>query len=335
MLASAWSLLKETVSEWSEDGAPRLGAALAYYSVFSIGPLLLIAVSVASIVFQSDAVRQEVMVQIGKVVGDKGAQAVQALLNNASVGGHSTLGTIIGVGVLLFGAIAVVVQLKDALNIIWDVQDSGTSGFWGYLRKYGVSLAAVLGLGFLLAVSLITTTVISAAATWLSGLLGGGIPGWVFAALNFVADLAVLTLLFALMFKLLPDTDVAWKDVWIGAALTTLLFIAGKYAIAFYLGQQGLESTFGAASSIVLILVWIYYSSQIVFFGAEFTQVYARRHGSRAGAADRNLASAGALSKAEAVDAHVKQNLPYLAYVAIAGTVGLVVGAVWARHETS
>ena len=241
MLASLWSLLRQTVSEWSEDGAPRLGAALAYYSVFSIGPLLLITISVASVIFQSDVARHEVMVQIGKVVGDKGSQAVEALLNNVSVSGQSTLGTAIGIGVLLFGAIAVVVQLKDALNIIWDVQDAGTSGFWGYLRKYGLSLAAVLGLGFLLAVSLISTTAISIAGTYLGSLLGTGIPAWVLTALNFAADLAVLTLLFALMFKLLPDTEVAWTDVWIGAALTTLLFIVGKFAIAFYLGRQGLE----------------------------------------------------------------------------------------------
>jgi membrane protein len=335
MLSSAWSLIRQTFNEWSGHGAPRLGAALAYYSVFSIGPLLLIAISVASLAFQSDAVRQEVMLQIGKLLGDKGAQAVQGILNNVSIGGHSTLGTVIGVSVLLFGAMAVVVQLKDALNIIWDVEDSGAGGFWGYLRKYGLSLAAVLGLGFLLAVSLITTTVISAAGGYLSTLLGGGIPSWVFTAINFAADLAVLTLLFALMFKFLPDTEIAWKDVWIGAVLTMLLFVAGKYAIAFYLGRQGLESTFGAASSLVLILVWIYYSAQILFFGAEFTQVYARRYGSLSGsAAGPAVAAQGALSKPEAIDAHVKQNLPYLAYVAIAGTVGLVVGAVWGRQAT-
>lgn len=335
MLASFWSLLRQTFNEWSEDGAPRLGAALAYYSVFSIGPLLLIAISVASLVFEHGAVQREVASQIGKLIGVQGAEAVQALMANISVGGQSIFGTLIGIGVLLFGAIAVVVQLKDALNIIWDVDTSETgSGVWYYVRTYGLSLAAVLGLGFMLAVSLFTTTIISTIGTvWFAG-----VPAPLLAGVNFFADLAVLTALFALMFKLLPDTEVAWSDVWLGAAFTTLLFIAGKFAIAFYLGRQGLESTFGAASSIVLILVWIYYSAQIVFFGAEFTQVYARSHGSRAGEVHghRDTSGAGsALTKSEAIDADIRQNLPYLAYVAIAGTVGLAVGMLMARNSNA
>jgi membrane protein len=328
MLASFWSLLRQTFYEWSEDGAPRLGAALAYYSVFSIGPLLLIAISVASLVFEGGAVQREVVNQITKLVGQQGAEAVQAILANVSIGSQSTIGTVLGIGVLLFGAVAVVVQLKDALNIIWDIEPDG-SGIWYYVRTYGLSLAAVLGLGFMLAVSLFTTTLISTAGT----LWGSGLPQSVMAAINFIADLAVLTLLFALMFKLLPDTEVAWSDVWLGAAFTTFLFIGGKFAIAFYLGRQGLESTFGAASSIVLILVWIYYSAQIVFFGAEFTQVYARTHGSRAAETHGHRDTSGELTKSEAVDAHIKQNLPYLAYVAIAGTVGLAVGALMMRKS--
>jgi membrane protein len=328
MFSRFWSLFRQTLSEWSEDGAPRLGAALAYYSVFSIGPLLLIAIGVASLVFQSGVVEQQVINQISGLVGERGAEAVKAMMANASIGNRSQLATIIGVGVLVFGAIGVVVQLKDALNIIWDVEEPQSSGLWGYLRKYALSLAAVLGLGFLLAISLFTTTVISTAGT----LWGASVPPAVLTTINFVADLAVLTLLFAMMFKWLPDTQIAWSDVWVGAAITTLLFVAGKYAIAFYLGKQGLESTFGAASSIVLILVWIYYSAQIVFLGAEFTQVYARRHGSHAGMARGDQDRPRALTKTEMVDAQIKEAQPYLAYVAIAGTVGLVVGAVLARN---
>lgn len=328
MLTTAWSLLRQTVSEWSDDGAPRLGAALSYYSVFSIGPLLLIAIGVASLVFESGAVERGVMDQISKLIGPQGAEAVKGMMANASVGNRSLTATIIGVGVLIFGALGVVVQLKDAMNIIWDVEEQESSSIWSYIRKYGLSLAAVLGLGFLLAISLTTTTLISTAGS----LWGSSVPPSVMTAINFVADLAVLTLLFAMMFKWLPDTEIAWSDVWIGAALTTVLFVAGKYAIAFYLGKQGLESTFGAASSIVLILVWIYYSAQIVFFGAEFTQVYARRRGSHAGTGRAEPGTAVALSKPEAINAHVQQNLPYLAYVVIAGTVGLVVGAVLARQ---
>jgi membrane protein len=328
MLSSLWSLIRQTFSEWSEDGAPRLGAALAYYSVFSIGPLLLIAISVASLAFEAGAVEQGVMAQISKLVGEEGAMAVQSLLSNAALSGGSILGTVIGAGVLLFGAIAVVVQLKDALNIIWDVEEESAGGIWGFLRKYALSLAAVLGLGFLLTVSLFTTTVLSA----MGSALGSGLPPGLMAAINVVADLAVLTLLFAMMFKWLPDTEIAWSDVWVGAALTTVLFVAGKYAISLYLGQQGLESTFGAASSIVLILVWIYYSAQIVFFGAEFTQVYARTHGSLAAQPHGHRDTSGALTKEEAVDAHIREHMPYVAYVAIAGTVGLAVGALLARN---
>jgi len=330
MFSSAFSLLRQTFNEWSEDGAPRLGAALAYYSVFSIGPLLLIAIGVASLAFESGTVEQEVVNQIGKLIGEQGAQAVRGLLANASIGSRSVIGTIMGIGLLIFGAVAVVVQLKDALNIIWDVEDPGTSGWWGFARKYALSLAAVLGLGFLLAVSLFTTTTLSTAGTlWASSL-----PPWLMTSFNFAADVVVLTLLFAMMFKWLPDIDIAWSDVWAGAALTTALFIAGKFAIAFYLGRQGLESTFGAASSIVLILVWIYYSAQLVFFGAEFTQVYARRRGSHAGTPDHSIREVSpALSRAEAINAEINRNLPVLAYVAIDGTVGLVVGVAWARSE--
>jgi membrane protein len=329
MLASSWSLLRQTLTEWSEDGAPRLGAALAYYSVFSLGPLLLIAIGVASLVFKSGVVEEQVIGQIGGLVGDRGAEAVKAMMSNANVGNRSLIATIMGIAALLFGAIGVVVQLKDALNIIWDVDAPQSSGLWGYLRKYALSLAAVLSLGFLLAVSLLTTTVIGTIGT----LWGSSVSPALLTGVNFIADLAVLTLLFAMMFKWLPDIEIAWSDVWVGAAITTALFVAGKYAIAFYLGKQGLESTFGAASSIVLILVWIYYSAQIVFFGAEFTQVYARRHGSHAALEHGHRDSSGAPpSRAEAVDAQVREGLPYLAYVAIAGTIGLVVGAVMARN---
>jgi membrane protein len=331
MLANAWSLLRQTLSEWSEDGAPRLGAALAYYSVFSIGPILLIAIGVAAIVFESSDVQNQVIAQIGGLIGSQGAETVRGLLANASVGNRSLVSTLIGVGLLLFGAIGVVAQLKDALNIIWDVEEPDAGGLWGYIRKYALSLAGVLGLGFLLTISLVTSTAIGAL-----GQYWAGFPEGLVTILNFAANFGVLTLLFAMMFKWLPDIDLEWRDVWVGAAVTALLFNVGKFLIAVYLGKQGLESTFGAAASIVLILVWVYYSAQIVFFGAEFTQVYARRFGSLAGAAhgQRDTSGAGgqSLDKTQAIQAHVQQNLPYLAYVAIAGTIGLAVGALLARN---
>jgi len=331
MLSNAWSLLRQTVSEWSEDGAPRLGAALAYYSVFSIAPLLLIAIGVASLVFESGVAQEAVIGQIRGLVGDQGAEAIKGMLENAAVGNQSSIATAIGVAVLLFGAIGVIVQLKDALNIIWDVEEPEAGGVWGYIRKYALSFAGVLGLGFLLTISLLTSALMGAAGKY----LGTGIPEGLLTALNFALNFGVLTLLFAMMFKYLPDAEIAWRDVWIGAAFTALLFNVGKFAIALYLGKQGLESMFGAAASFVLILVWIYYSTQLVFFGAEFTQVYARQHGSLAGVPHGHRDSAGAArgKKADpaAIDAHVKKNLPYLAYVAVAGTVGLAVGALLTR----
>jgi membrane protein len=305
MLANAWWLLKQTFSEWSEDGAPRLGAALAYYSIFSLGPLLIIAIGVASLFFEGGGVQQQVMGQIRSLVGDQGAQAIEAMLAGASKGSQPLLATVIGLVALLFGALSVVVQLKDALNIIWDVDRTPRSGVWGYIRTYALSLGAILGLGFLLTISLLSSALIAG----MGQSFGSGLGEAGLHAVNFAVNFVVLTLLFALMFKYLPDRTIAWGDVWLGAALTALLFNLGKFLIALYLGKQGLESTYGAAASIVLLLVWIYYSAQIVFFGAEFSQVYARRFGSLSKIvpspddtreADRMAANAGSLSFAVA-----------------------------------
>ncbi len=276
MISTLWSLIKQTFREWSEHGAPRLGAALAYYSVFSLGPLLVIAIGVASLVFDSGAVQIQVIDQISGLVGQQGAEAIKTMLASSAGGNQSVIATAIGFVVLVFGALSVVMQLKDALNIIWDVEAPKAAGVWGYIRSYVFSLAGVLGLGFLLTISLLSTALISG----LGQSFGSGWSEGLLHAANFALNFAVLTLLFAMMFKWLPDIQIAWKDVWIGAALTAALFNIGKFLIALYLGKQGLESTYGAASSIVLILVWIYYSAQIVFLGAEFTQVYARRFGS-------------------------------------------------------
>jgi membrane protein len=329
MLGNGWFLLRQTFSEWSEDGAPRLGAALAYYSVFSLGPILLIAIGVAALVFEASSVQDQVIAQIGGLVGQQGAEAVRTMLASASLGNRSLISTLLGVGILLFGALGVVVQLKDALNIIWDVEEPDAGGIWGYVRKYALSLAGVLGLGFLLTVSLITSAAVGGL-----GKYWGGFPEGLVTVLNFAANFGVLTLLFAMMFKWLPDVDVEWRDVWLGAAVTALLFNIGKFLIALYLGKQGLESTFGAAASIVLILVWVYYSAQIVFFGAEFTQVYARRFGSLSHVPHGHRDTSGnpPEENPEAIHAHVQEGLPYLAYVAIAGAVGLAVGVLITRH---
>ena len=318
MFANAWSLIRETFSEWSEDGAPRLGAALAYYSIFSLGPLLIIAIGVASLFFDGGAAQQQIMGQIRSLVGEQGAQAIEAMLASASKGSQSFIATAIGLALLLFGALSVVVQLKDALNIIWKVDRTPISGIWGYVRTYGLSLAAILGLGFLLTISLISSAFIAGMGqTFASGFSEAALH-----AVTFVANFLILTLLFAMMFKYLPDTSIEWRDVWLGAALTALLFNLGKFLIALYLGKQGLESTYGAASSIVLILVWIYYSAQIVFFGAEFTQVYARRFGSLRAIAPRRSAT---MSDMEGVSADAGS-------LSFAVAAGMVLGALLARE---
>ena len=256
---------------------PRLGAALAYYSVFSIGPLMLIAIAVAGFFFGADAVRGQVSAQLTGLLGQAGANAVETMLAGASQRKEGILATVVGIVTLLLGATGVVVQLKDALNSVWEVDERAGSGIWGFLRSYIVSLAGILGLGFLLLVSLLLTTALSAG----SNLFAPFLPETVLQIFSFLVGFAVSSLLFAMMFKWLPDAEIGWRDVWLGGVVTAALFEIGKFLIGFYIGKQGLESTFGAASSIVVLLVWVYYSAQIVLYGAEFTYVYAKHHGSR------------------------------------------------------
>jgi membrane protein len=276
-MSAWWSLLKETAASWSNHKDARLGAALAYYSIFSLGPLILIAIAVAGLVFGHDAVRGEVSAQIKGLLGDAGAQGVEAMLASASKPQEGVLATIFGVGTLLFAAVGVVVQLKDALNTVWEVEPSRSSGVWQFARTYLVSLAGVLALGFLLLVSLLFTALLAAGGKYIDPFLPEGATH----AVSFAISFGLTTLMFAMMFKGLPDTHVRWQDVWLGAALTAALFEIGKFLIGFYIGKQGLESTYGAAASLVVLLIWVYYSSQIVLMGAEFTHVYAGRYGSR------------------------------------------------------
>jgi membrane protein len=276
VMSSAWSLIKETALSWSNHKAARLGAALSYYSVFSFGPLIVIAIAIAGLVFGQDAVRGEVGAQLRDLLGDAGAQAVNAMLAGASTPREGIVATIFGIGMLLFAAVGVVVQLKDALNTVWDVESPQGSGVWYFVRTYLVSLAGVLALGFLLLISLLLTTALSAGGKYIAPYL----PEAAMQVVGSLISFAVITLLFAMMFKWLPDTKIAWRDVWLGAVITALLFEIGKLLIGLYIGKQGLESTFGAAASLVVLLIWVYYSSQIVLMGAEFTHVYAKRRGS-------------------------------------------------------
>jgi membrane protein len=276
-MARWWSPLQETANQWLEHKDARLGAALAYYSIFSLGPLIVIAIAIAGFVFGAETVQTQVIGALHSLLGDSGAQAIDAMLKGANKPREGILATVIGVGTLVFAAVGVVVQLKDALNTVWEVETPPGSGIWRFGRTYVWSLAGVLSLGFLLLISMLLTATLSAAGKYIAPYL----PEAMLQIAGFVASFAVIAVLFAMMFKWLPDTPIAWRDVWLGAILTAALFEVGKFLIGLYIGKQGLESTYGAAASIVVLLIWIYYTAQLVLMGAEFTNVYARRDGSR------------------------------------------------------
>ncbi len=240
-----------------------------------MGPLLLIVTSVAGLFFGADAARGSLTAQFRALLGETGGKAVEAMLAGASSQQSGRLAAITGLVLLLVAALCVVVQLKDAMNTIWNVEEPQEAGLWWYLRTYLISFAGILGLGFLLAVSLVISAVLGALSSW------SGSAAAIGEVINFVVSLAVLSVLFAMLFKWFPDTEVAWGDVLPGAVATALLFNLGKFAIGWYIGTQGLESTYGAAASIVVLLVWVYYSAQIVLFGAEVTHAYASERGSR------------------------------------------------------
>jgi membrane protein len=280
----AWlSQLQETASRWSEHKDARLGAALAYYSIFSLGPLIVIAIAIAGLVFGAEAVQAQIFGALHGLLGDSGTQAIDAMLKGTNRPREGIFATVIGVGALVFAAVGVVVQLKDALNTVWEVKTPPGSGIWRFVRTYIWSLAGVLSLGFLLLISMLLTAGLSAAGKYIAPYL----PEATLQVAGFLTSFAVIAVLFAMMFKWLPDTPIAWRDVWLGAILTAALFEVGKFLIGLYIGKQGLESTYGAAASIVVVLIWVYYSAQLVLMGAEFTNVYARRYGSRRGEADR------------------------------------------------
>jgi membrane protein len=271
-----WAILKEASTQWVADKAPRLGAALAYYTIFSLAPLLVIAIGVAGIVFGEEAAQGQIAVQVEKLVGQQGGAAIQAMVESASKPGKGVLGTVLGVAMLLFGAAGLFGQLQDALNTVWEVQPKPGRGVWGFLRDRFLSFSMVLGVAFLLLVSLI----VSSALTAIGSLLGDWQTAFVGLVVTTLLDLFVITTLFALIYRFLPDAIISWRDVWLGAALTAALFSLGKFLIALYLGQAGIGSGYGAAGSLAVLLIWLYYSAQIFLFGAELTKAYANQFGS-------------------------------------------------------
>ncbi|MBI1914821.1 MAG: YihY/virulence factor BrkB family protein [Planctomycetes bacterium] len=276
-LAETWELLRDTAKEWWDDNAPRLGASLAFYTLLSLAPLLVVVTAIAGLTFGKEAAEGQLVAQLRDLVGPQGAQAIQTLLVNAQEPTTGVLATLVSLVMLLLGATGVFSELQDALNIVWEVEAQRPSGLWAAIRDRFLSFVMVLAIGFLLLVSLVA----SAALTALGNYAGGLLPDsgrWLRVA-DFGVSFAVITLLFALLYKVLPDAKVAWRDVWVGAAVTALLFTVGKFLIGLYLGSSSIGSAYGAAGSLAVFLVWVYYSAQILFLGAEFTQVYAQRHG--------------------------------------------------------
>ncbi len=290
-LETTWQLIRDTYLEWRADRAHRLAAALAFYTAFSLAPLLVIGIAVAGALFGQEAVRGEIVGQARGLIGDQGARAVEALVRNARRPGSGVLPSIMGVAALIFAALGVFNMLQDAMNTLWNVKGMRRNWWKSFLVDRAVSFAMMLATGFLLLVSLLVSAGVSAARHVAQGYLPAWLDllGWV----NVALDLTVVTVLFAFIFRFVPDTEVAWKDVWWGAALTSIFFTAGKLGIGLYLGNSSIASSYGAAGSLAVILIWVYYSAQILFFGAEFSQVYAHRCGSRKGMKPKILSTGG------------------------------------------
>ncbi|HYP89108.1 MAG TPA: YihY/virulence factor BrkB family protein [Polyangiaceae bacterium] len=272
-----WETIKETATDWLDDNASRLAAALAYYSLLSLAPLLVISVAVAGLFFGADAARGKVAGELGSIVGAEAAQGIQSVVASAQSPSSGVIGTIVGIVTLFAGASGVFGELQSSLNTIWEVKPKPAGAVLGELKERFWSFTMVLGVAFLLLVSLVLSSALSAIGSTFSEALPGGEVVW--QLINFAFSLSVVTGLFALIFKYIPDAEIRWKDVWLGAAVTAALFTIGKFLLGLYLGKAAVGSSYGAAGSIIALVVWVYYAAQILFLGAEFTQVQAKRRG--------------------------------------------------------
>lgn len=278
-----FNLLKDTFREWREDGANRLAAALAYYTTFSLAPLLVLIIAIAGLAGGREAAQTQTMAQVEDLLGAEGRDFVQGMIESASRPSTGWMATFIGAVTLLFGALGVFGELQNSLNTIWEVKPKPAKGVLDGIRRFVfrrlLSFTMVLGIGFLLLASLVVSAGVSAFGEYI-GTRWPMADFWL-GLMNFTVSFLVITLLFGMIFKFLPEIKIAWKDVWLGAAVTSVLFSLGKFLIGLYLGRSEVGNTFGAAGSLAILLIWIYYSAQILFFGAEFTQVYANRYGSK------------------------------------------------------
>jgi membrane protein len=279
-LTGLWTVLKRALAGWWNDNVPHLGAALSYYTLFALAPILIVAIAIAGLAFGAEAVRGEIVGQIDGLVGHDGALAVQAMLEGAAKPSSSVPATIIGVITFFLGATGAFLELQTALNAIWRVKPKQSTSFLRTLILDRVtSFGLVVGLGFLMLTSLLVSAGLAALHTYMGQTFPGAFVVW--EALNVIVSLGVITLLFAMIYKVLPDVELAWSDVWVGALVTAGLFTMGKLLIGLYLGTSALASSYGAAGSVVVLLVWVYYSAQIILLGAEFTREYVKEFGRR------------------------------------------------------
>jgi len=274
-----FDLCKQSVASWRADYAPSMGAALAYYTVFSVAPLLLIVISVVGLVFGRDEARGQIFAQLSELMGADGARTVQSMLEALNKPAQGILATVVGIVLLLVGATTVFGELQDALDRIWraPARKEG-AGVFGLMRSRLLSFSMIMGIGFLLMVSLVASAALAALGQWWSPIFGGWAT--LAQAVNFAFSFLMVTVGFAMIYKIMPRVSVQWRDVWVGAAVTAVLFTVGKYLIGLYIGTTGVASGYGAAGSLVVVLVWVYYSAQIFLLGVEFTWVYAHAYGS-------------------------------------------------------
>lgn len=285
MLKRFYDLARKSIAAWIDDYAPSMGAAISYYTIFSMAPLLIIVIAVAGFIWGREAVEGQLFGQLSALVGQDGAAGIQTLVASADKPAAGIVATAISVGVLVFGSTTVFAELQSALDRIWQVPEAQKkSGIWATIRSRLLSFGLILCLAFLLMVTLVISAAVSALGNWAHGLF----PGWEFVlqAVNICVSLAITTLLFALIYKMMPQATIAWRDVWVGAGVTAGLFEIGKFLIGLYLGKSSITSSFAAAGSLVIVLIWVYYAAQVFLLGAEFTWVYANEHGSRS--KDRN-----------------------------------------------
>jgi len=272
----AFGLFKDAYAGWRKHEVSRLAASLAYYAILSLAPLVIVVIGIAGVVFGAEAARQGLLTQIKGLVGSEGAQMVGTMISHASSPRSDVVTGLVGLLTLLFGASGVFVELHESLNKVWEVRSKPGQGFWAMLRERFLSFGMVLVIGFLLLVSLL----LSAALAGIGKLFGHGLPALVLQGIDFIMSVVVITLLFAAIYRFLPSERLPWGDLWVGSFGTSILFVVGKFLLGFYLGRANVGSAYGAAGSLIVLLVWIYYAAQLFFFGAEFTQSYARKHGS-------------------------------------------------------